>query len=85
MFSAVLQFNDGGSGIIEVFRKLGVRPGKYMRCGLSKAVTSRICLADRKSSDFQKLARKKLSAKKKGYADITYEKEGDVYFSGGFS
>jgi len=45
-FSAVLQFNDGGNGILEVFRKLGVRPGKCMRQGLSKAMTSRINLAN---------------------------------------
>ena len=49
------------------------------------ANNKRVSLANKNSSVSQKLARKKLNAEEKGYADIIHEKKDDGYVPGGFS
>ena len=83
--SSVLNFNDGGQGILNVMKRLKLKRGVFVKHGLLRSINKRIAVAEKKSSESVKLRRKKLSSNKKGYADKTSEKEGEVYGAGAFS
>ncbi|GFX13470.1 uncharacterized protein TNCV_2192241 [Trichonephila clavipes] len=68
-YIAVLQFNEGASGLLKVINKLGFNAGSYMICVLKLYDYRRINDAERHSLPFTKLKRKKkleLSERKKG-------------------
>ena len=77
--SAVIAFNDGLSGIIEVFNKLNIKPRTFCEkyCGIKDE--KRITQMDRKSSNSVKQRRKKLRAHRKGFPDKCVENEGVSY------
>ena len=77
--SAVIAFNDGLSGIIEVFNKLNIKPRTFCEkyCGIKDE--KRITQMDRKSSNSVKQRRKKLRAHRKGFQDKCVENEGVSY------
>ena len=82
--SAVIAFNDGLSGIIEVFNKLNIKPRTFCKkyCGFKDE--KRITQMDRKSSDSVKQRRKLLRAHCKGCQDKCEENEGVSYEAGLF-
>ena len=82
--SAVITFNDGLSGIIEVFNKLNIKPGTFCGkyCGFKDE--KRITHMDRKSRDSVKQRRKKLRNHRKGFQDKCEENEGASYKAGLF-
>ena len=82
--SAVIAFNDGLSGIIEVFNKLNIKPRTFCKkyCGFKDE--KRITQMDIKSSDSVKQRRKKLRAHRKGFQDKCEENEGVSYEAGLF-
>ena len=82
--SAVIAFNDGLSGIIEVFNKLNIKPGTFCwkYCGFKDE--KRVTQVGRKSNDLFKQRRKKLRAHCKGFQDKSVENEGVSYETGLF-
>ena len=82
--SAVIEFNDGPSGIYAELEHFGMRPGS-ITMGLSDRKTrKRTKNTERKISEAGKRRRKKLRSIKKGYLDTEKELEGGVsYVSGG--
>ena len=82
--SAVINFNDGGLGLIPVFESAGIDPGYYTRFGLKDLDKTRITEMNRKTSEWTKKARKRLRAIRKGFIDNEKEEEGEVYASGCF-
>ena len=82
--SAVISFNEGGSGLLVVFQKLGINPGYYTVAGLKKNDIKRIKESNRKASDIEKKRRKKLRGIRKGFDDKNALEEGETYSSGAF-
>ena len=82
--SAVIAFNDGLSGIIEVFNKLNIKPGTFCEkyCGFKGE--KRIIQMNRKSSDSVMQRRKKLQVHCKRFPDKCEENEGVSYEAGLF-
>ena len=74
-----IAFNDGLSGIIEVFNKLPIKPGTFCGkyCGFKDK--KRIIQMDRKSRDSVNQRRKKIRAHCKGFQDKCEEIEGVSY------
>ena len=79
--SAVLNFNSGSFGIVEVLKDLGVSPGHFTNIYCLRKDESRIKNMNRKSTERTKLERKKRHAKRKGFQDSNLEKEGVTYES----
>ena len=77
-------FNDGLSGIIELFNKLNIKPGTFNEkyCGFKDE--KQITQMDRKSIYSLKQRRKKLRAHRKGFQDMCEENEGVSYEAGLF-
>ena len=79
--SAVIAFNDGSSGIIEVFNKISIKPETFCKkyCGLKDE--KRVIQMDRKSktNDSVKQRSKKLRAHRKRFQDKCEENEGVPY------
>ena len=81
---AVLNFNDGGAGLLKVMKRLKLRRGVFVKKGLLKKAANRIHHGDRKSEVIFKNRRKFISSDKKGFNDTMRENEGKVYLSGAF-
>ncbi|XP_066929989.1 uncharacterized protein [Clytia hemisphaerica] len=77
--SAVISFNEGESGLISVFTKLGIEPGHFTATSFQKADLRRVKESNRKATEAEKLRRKRLRAARKGFDDKNAEEEGDVY------
>ena len=82
--SAVLKFNDGSSGVLNVLNSLKIEPGKFTTEFCGKRDSERVTKMDLKSSDQTKLRRKQLRAQRKGFIDTVEQKEGLVYGAGEF-
>lgn len=85
VYSAVINFNEGFSGIKRVFDKLGVQCGQFFEIGGVKKDIARASNTLLKSSEKGKRQRKKLRAIRKGFQDKeNQEEEGPSYKPGGF-
>ena len=82
--SAVLNFNDGSSGVLNVLNSLKIEPGKLTAEFCGKRDSEHMTKMDLKSSDQTKLRRKQLRAQRKGFIDTVEQKEGLVYGAGEF-
>ena len=67
--SAVLNFNDGGNGILNVIDKCGFSRGHYTLLGCAKSNRARVKNIDNKTTVKCKQQRKKLRAQRKGWQD----------------
>ena len=74
-FSAIVNFNDGFSGLAKVFNYLNISIGVSMKNALGKSDNNRIVRMECKSSDKAKRRRKTLNHLKKGYLDKEKQKE----------
>ena len=82
--SAVLEFNEGKSGILKVLKKLGLAAG-YLQLSAYKSIDlKRKSNMERKSSTPFKKRCKDIRCIRKGWSDTNKEKEGSTYGSGGF-
>jgi hypothetical protein len=77
--SAVIAFNDGISGILDVFEYLNISPGSFATQYCTKTDKARIKMMEKKSLDKQKQRRKHLRAQRKGFTDTLNESEGISY------
>ena len=77
--SAVICFNDGISGVLNVFKKLNIPHGTYTTNFCKRRADDRILVMEKKSSEKVKSRRKQLHANKKGFIDANEVKEGTVY------
>ena len=84
MASAVIAYNDGSNGILNVFYKLGLHPGYYTLLGCTNAGGTRVKQSNYKHSDSCKLQRKRLRAQRKGWQDNVKITEEKSYSPGGF-
>ena len=66
---AVKCFNDGISGVLNVFKKLNIPHGTYATNFCQGRNDDRILVMEKKSSEKVKSRRKQLHAKKKGFVD----------------
>ena len=82
--SAVLSFNDGSSGVLNVLNSLKTETGKFATEFCGKRDNERVKKMDLKSSDQTKLRRKQLRAQRKGFIETVELKEGLVYGAGEF-
>ena len=83
-YSAVLHYNDGANGVLEVLKYFGLS-GIVTLASSSKVDKTRIRHMKSKSTDKSKMQRKKIRAVKKGFIDDQQIKETtDSYISGGF-
>ena len=82
--SAVIAFNNGLSGIIEVFNKLNIKPETFCEKYCEFNDETRITQKDWKSSDSVKQRRQKLRGHRKGFQDKCKENEGVLYEAGLF-
>ena len=83
LYSAVINFNIGFSGIMQVLRTLGLCISKYADHGCIKTDQLRIAHSKRTSSEEGKRRRKKLRALNKGFVDKEMEEEGRKSYSSG--
>lgn len=84
-YDAVVQFNSGYQGCLNVFTKLGIKyPGFYTLQGYKHLDRLRVRDSIRHSVPNSKRRRKILRAIRKKKFDDTKSKEGTVYKSGGF-
>ena len=82
--SAVINFNSGSPGIIKVLENCGISPGHFTKLFCEQKDRNRVANMNRKSTGKVKLIRKKLLARRKGYADKHLETEGVTYGAGKF-
>ena len=82
--SAVISFNDGVTGILDIFKLINITPGVFTKEYCKQKDKERIFVMEQKSSDTVKHRRKQLRAQRKGFSDATEEKEGVVYGAGLF-
>ena len=82
--SAVINFNSGSQGIIKVLEICGISPGHFTKLFCEQKDKNRVANMNRKSTGKVKLIRKKLLARRKGYADKHSETEGVTYGAGKF-
>ena len=82
--SAVLHFNAGPIGIINVLKRLGVQKGYFTEAGSDKKSRKRKKSMERKNAEIFKKRRKYLRARKKGWQDNEVEQEGETYAAGKF-
>ena len=83
VFSAVIEFNDGCSGILQVLEKLNLSDGNFIKRQLQKNDQQRINCMEKKSNATGILRRKKLRAIRKGYTDKEAEAEPKPAYSKG--
>ena len=82
--SAVLSFNDGHQSLVNVFEKLGMEAGTFMKRYCFSTDTSRVKKMNKQCSTGAQKRRKKLRAIKKGFCDADTEAEGITYETGAF-
>ena len=82
--SAVLSFNDGGSGILKIYNKCGIPPGHFTLLGCSKSDYIRKKSSARKSSTKCKTARKVTRSIRKGWQGNEKAGEEKSYSAGAF-
>ena len=77
--SAVLNFNDGFSGVLNILNSLKIKPGKLTTEFCGKLDSQCVTGMDLKSSDQPMLWRKQLRAQRKEFTDTVEQKESLVY------
>ena len=82
--AAVLQFNDGGIGVLNVMKTLNMEVGYFARRGICQLMNKRVYFSVNKSNAVTKKRRKKLRSMKKGFEDKDLEQEVEKYITGGF-
>ena len=82
--SAVINFNDGISGVLKVLKNFKIEPGRNCIAYCTQNDNNRIRNMESKSTAEVKQRRKQLRARRKGFADSAEEKEGTVYGAGMF-
>ena len=82
--SAVVQYNEGATGINCAMKRLGIVPGKFMTKAGKIRDKKRLNNSLRKSSETGKKRRKQLRSARKDYEDKEKEQEGDIYLSGAY-
>ena len=82
--SAIISFNDGCIGLLDVMTRCGLDPGFYAKKSFRESDIARVKSSNKKSSDTVKSTRKRLHADRKGYQDKNIEKEGETYAKGVF-
>ena len=75
--SAIIEYNDGATGVGKVLKLLGVEPGYFYEAATIKRNTERIKNSRRKSSEAGIARRKSLRTIKKGFLDKEKEQEKD--------
>ena len=80
--SAVINFNDGASSILNVMKEYGLQDGHYASTFCGKKDEGRIKECFRKQSEKGKASRKRHRAIRKGFGDKDKENEGLVYGAG---
>ena len=80
--SAIIGFNDGISGVLDVMINYGLSPGSYCEIFCDRKDNKRVKDMNRKSTDKVMYERKKRRAIRKGFGDKDIEKEGVVYGPG---
>ena len=83
--SAVICFNEGSQGLLPIYPKIGIEPGKYTVQGLRNVDVKRVTDMNKKSAEPAKKRRRKLRSIKKGYIDKDLETEGEIYAPGSFT
>ena len=84
MCAAVINFNDGLCGLLDVFSHLNLDHGGYTQTFCVKHDEKRINSMDIKCLAKVKQRRKRLRAIRKGFQDKHEEAEGETYASGAF-
>ena len=82
--SAVIQYNEGATGINCVMRRLGIIPGRFMSRSAKIRDKKRLNGSFKKSDEKGKKRRKQLRSTRKGYEDKEKEQEGEIYLSGAY-
>ena len=82
MASAVIHFNDGGKGILDIMEKCGFSPGHYTVSGYARSDRARVKSMNVKASSLCMQRRKKLRAQRKGWQDK--ESQDKSYAPGAF-
>ena len=82
--SAVLSFNDGSSGVLNVLNSLKTETGKFATEFCGKRDNERVKKMDLKSSDQTKLPRKQLRAQRKGFIETVERKRAWYMVQGNF-
>ena len=80
---AVSHFNDGRRSLINIFEMLGIKAGRFMAANCEYQDKVRVSASIVKASPAQKVMRKKLRARRKGFQDTLQQAEGNVYEAGG--
>lgn len=81
---ALIQFNDGYQGCLNVLRKFNIIPGYFTTKSYKHLDEIRICDAERHSTPKMKQHRKILRALRKKKINVLESKEGSNYASGAF-
>ena len=82
--SAIINFNEGTHGVIDVLKNLGIRIGRFTHIGLINRDKCRIRKCTIKSSLTAKTRRQKLRHQKKGFNDKEAQLEPCQAYSAGF-
>ena len=77
--AAVISYNDGASGLLNIFHLIKIKPGIFCEQDCTQTDKNRVEKMELKSLDCNKQRRKKLRAIRKGFADKDEEQEGVVY------
>ena len=80
--SAVINFNDGNCGILNVFVNACLETGYFTKSFCIKKDETRIQRMNKKTNEQTKKQRKRHRAIRKNYVDKNKEKEGVYYISG---
>ena len=67
--AAVIHYNEGGNGMLQVFNNCGIAPGHFTIQGYAKFDQARIKLMNRKATPKCKQDRKRKRAQRKGWHD----------------
>ena len=84
VYSAILEFNEGKSGIERVMELVGLEIGSQQATQNLNAQKRHLRTTSRKSAEPAKKRRTTLRAERKNWSDKNKEKEGNVYEAGGF-
>ncbi|GFX73775.1 uncharacterized protein TNCV_4290911 [Trichonephila clavipes] len=81
---AVIQFNDGYKGCVEIFKKLNITPGYFTLKSYKHLDINRINDAERHSTPNVKQRKKNFKSYKEKKINVLESKEGVIYKSGAF-
>ena len=82
--SAVISYNGGATGLVDVFKNVNKDPGTQTIAFCNGEDINRVFRMERKETKEVKNQRKRKRAERKGYTDANEQKEGLTYGSGLF-